>query len=65
MSQSRLCRLAMLFTESQLARKLNFKDLIDDFASRKAVNQTNHRPVGMIGRVMLSFGLIRSWTFGL
>jgi hypothetical protein len=36
MSQDRLCSLAMLFIESQLARKLDFKDLISDFASKKA-----------------------------
>ena len=33
MSQDRLCSLAMLYIESQLARKL---DLIGDFASKKA-----------------------------
>lgn len=36
MSQDRLCSLAMLSIESQLARKLDFKDLINDFASKKA-----------------------------
>lgn len=36
MSQDRLCSLAMLSIESQLARKLDFKDLISDFASKKA-----------------------------
>lgn len=36
MSQERLCSLAMLSIESQLARKLEFKDLMGDFASRKA-----------------------------
>ena len=36
MSQERLCSLAMLSIESQLARKLDFKDLISDFAHEKA-----------------------------
>ena len=36
MSQDRLCSLAMLSIESQLARKLDFKDLISDFACKKA-----------------------------
>lgn len=36
MSQDRLYSLAMLSIESQLARKLDFKDLINDFASKKA-----------------------------
>nr|XP_029476898.1 opsin-5-like [Oncorhynchus nerka] len=36
MSQDRLCSLAMLSIEIQLARNLNFKDLISDFASKKA-----------------------------
>lgn len=36
MSQDRLCSLAMLYIESQLARKLDFKDLISNFASKKA-----------------------------
>lgn len=35
MLQDRLCLLAILSTESKLARKLNFDDLIHDFASRK------------------------------
>lgn len=34
--QERLCSLATLSIESQLARKLDFKDLISDFASEKA-----------------------------
>ncbi|CAB1429715.1 unnamed protein product [Pleuronectes platessa] len=34
--QERLCSLAMLSIESQLARKLDFKDLISDFAHEKA-----------------------------
>lgn len=36
MSRDRLCSLAMLSIESQLAKKLDFKDLINDFASKKA-----------------------------
>ncbi len=36
MSQERLNNLAILFIESQLALRLNFKDLIEDFASKKA-----------------------------
>jgi hypothetical protein len=36
MSQDRLCSLSMLSIESQLDRKLDFKDLINDFASKKA-----------------------------
>lgn len=35
MSQEKLYSLAMLSTESQLARKLDFKDLISDFANEK------------------------------
>ncbi len=36
MSQERLNNLAILSIESQLALRLNFKDLIEDFASKKA-----------------------------
>lgn len=36
MFQERLCSLALLSTESQLAGKLDFKDSISDFASEKA-----------------------------
>lgn len=36
MLQDRLCHLAILSIESKLARKLNFDDLVHDFASRKA-----------------------------
>ncbi len=36
MSQERLNNLAILSIESLLALKRNFKDLIDDFASKKA-----------------------------
>ena len=36
MSPERLCSLAMLSIESQLARKLDFKDLISDIAHEKA-----------------------------
>ena len=36
MSLDRLCSLVMLSIESLLARKLDFKDLIRDFASKKA-----------------------------
>lgn len=35
MSQERLCSLAMLSIESELARELDFKDLINDFAAEK------------------------------
>ena len=35
MSQDRLNRLALLSVESQLARALDFKDLIRDFANKK------------------------------
>lgn len=36
MSQKKLCSLAMISIESQLSRKLDFKDIINDFASQKA-----------------------------
>ncbi|XP_014045249.1 5-methylcytosine rRNA methyltransferase NSUN4-like [Salmo salar] len=36
MSQDRLCSLAMLSNESQLARKLDFEYLISDISSKKA-----------------------------
>ncbi len=37
MSQERLNNLAILSIESQLALRLNFKDLIEDFGTKKAM----------------------------
>ena len=48
MSQDRLCSLAMLSIESQLARKLNFKDLISELARLSAgllVSKAEQGPV--------------------
>lgn len=48
MSQGRLCSLAMLSIECQLTGKLDFKDLINDFAAGRpadGVNQVKHELV--------------------
>jgi hypothetical protein len=39
-TMDRLCSLAMLSIESQLARKLDFKDSMSDFASKKTQRWT-------------------------